>query len=191
MRRPPVPKLGDTIEMYLKSVKPLVPAAAFERTRKEAEKFMVPGGIGEELQERLVRRAKERTDSSWLAEWWTQLVTYKEREGSAVCIAGRYKYMFNACRVPKRLQDTFRKYDPVNHNHVVVLRNKKFYEFDLVFDRRTLSFEEIQFQLERVIANAGPKESSIGVLSSQNRDAWAAAYDQVIHEGNGASLNRL
>jgi carnitine O-acetyltransferase len=43
-----------------------------------------------------------------------------------------YKYLFNACRIPVKDVDTAKKYDPETHNHIVVVRNGNFYEFEVV-----------------------------------------------------------
>ena len=38
-----------------------------------------------------------------------------------------FRYMFNACRVPRAKSDTYRIYDPSRHDHVVVIRSGRFY----------------------------------------------------------------
>lgn len=43
-----------------------------------------------------------------------------------------YKYLFNATRIPVKDVDTAKKYDPATNNHIVVVRNNKFYEFEVV-----------------------------------------------------------
>lgn len=47
--------------------------------------------------------------------------------------ATAYKYMFNGCRIPGRQsQDFFRIYDPSKNNHVVVMRNNKFFVLNMI-----------------------------------------------------------
>lgn len=47
--------------------------------------------------------------------------------------ATAYKYMFNGCRIPGRQsQDIFRMYDPSKNNHVVVMRNNKFFVLNMM-----------------------------------------------------------
>lgn len=55
-----------------------------------------------------------------------------------------YKWMFNSCRIPAKPADVAEKYDPATHNHVVVLRGGKYWEFDLVHDGQELSTQEIE-----------------------------------------------
>ncbi|KAK1938070.1 Carnitine O-acetyltransferase [Phytophthora citrophthora] len=93
-----------------------------------------------------------------------------------------YKYMFNACRIPRREQDSYRIYDPKTHTHAVVMRHNKFFRLELL-DPRTqepLGFEALCFQLARILEVAGAKESAVGALTSQDRDAWADAREELI-----------
>ena len=107
--------------------------------------------------------------------------------------ATAYKYMFNACRIPRREQDSYRIYDPARFHHVVVMRHNKFFSFSLVHEAtgRTLTFMEICHQLSRIIDAAGPKESSIGALSAENRDIWADAREELVRNGNEAALSEI
>jgi carnitine O-palmitoyltransferase 1, liver isoform len=57
MPRLPVPKVQDTMQRYLKSVRPLLDDKEFDRVTKEAEVF--ENGIGKKLQRYLV-----------LKSWW-------------------------------------------------------------------------------------------------------------------------
>lgn len=43
-----------------------------------------------------------------------------------------YKYMFNACRIPRKGDDTYRIYDPALTSHVVVACGGRFFSFDFV-----------------------------------------------------------
>ena len=43
-----------------------------------------------------------------------------------------YKYLFNACRYPEKPEDRTEKFDPAQHNHIVVVRKGRFYEFEVV-----------------------------------------------------------
>jgi carnitine O-acetyltransferase len=86
--------------------------------------------------------------------------------------ATAYKYMFNACRIPHREQDTYRIYDPETPG-------------------RAYGFEQLAHQLQRVVADAGAKESAIGVLTSADRDHWADARDELVRTGNAAALRAI
>ncbi|CAI5710242.1 unnamed protein product [Peronospora destructor] len=233
--RLPVPPLADTVALYLETLQPLVSPAEIARSKDLAAVFLQPGGIGEELQRRLVARAMDRNDSSFLSEWWNTLgylqvrdpvvfnVSYffhfadsvhaaqRSNVGRAAALlrgsvlfarqvadgslepeqlgqkktpvcATAYKYMFNACRIPRRKQDSYRIYDPKTHTHAVVMRHNKFYKLELL-DPRTrepLDFEALYFQLARILDAAGATESALGALTSQNRDVWADARKELI-----------
>ena len=56
--RLPVPPLQQSLQKYLKAVRPLVSNEEFEKTSKKVEEFGKENGIGEQLQEMLKKRAK-------------------------------------------------------------------------------------------------------------------------------------
>ncbi|KAK3925823.1 Choline O-acetyltransferase [Frankliniella fusca] len=64
----PLPPLQQTVDRYLDAVRPLVPPAAFERTRNIAKAFAAPAGPGPRLQRALEKR-RECT-ANWAYEWW-------------------------------------------------------------------------------------------------------------------------
>lgn len=64
----PVPDLVKSIEKYLVAMQPLVGAEQLEKTRQVAKDFVKPGGVGEELQQKLLARAKS-TDN-WVGQQW-------------------------------------------------------------------------------------------------------------------------
>lgn len=115
-----------------------------------------------------------------------------KQKPTPVC-ATAYKYMFNACRVPRRESDTYRIFDPATHNHVIVMRHHKFFTLELL-DPEThapLSFTQLCHQLQRILDTAGAKESAVGALSSADRDSWADARDELLRCGNEAALRQL
>lgn len=60
----PVPPLQQSLQKYLKAVRPLVNDEEFEITSKAVEEFGKENGIGEELQEMLEKRAK--LEKNWV-----------------------------------------------------------------------------------------------------------------------------
>lgn len=62
----PLPKLDDTMDKYLKSVKPLVSAEKFQKTTAIVEDFK--RGIGAQLHDLL--QYKAQCSENWLADWW-------------------------------------------------------------------------------------------------------------------------
>eukprot|EP00755_Sulcionema_specki_P018115 Sspe_Gene.66077::Locus_39059_Transcript_1_1_Confidence_1.000_Length_1972::g.66077::m.66077/K00624/E2.3.1.7; carnitine O-acetyltransferase len=88
--RLPVPKLEDTLKMYLDSIRPLTTDAEFERTKQAVEDFRA--NLGPELQKRLVQRAKEKGDSSWLIDWWNELSYFGYRDPVVVYVSYFYQF---------------------------------------------------------------------------------------------------
>ncbi|XP_068244229.1 carnitine O-acetyltransferase-like isoform X1 [Palaemon carinicauda] len=66
--RLPVPPLEDTLNKYLKTVKPLVTDEEFRLTEELVKKFKSSDGVGPKLQQSLLERAK--TKDNWLYDWW-------------------------------------------------------------------------------------------------------------------------
>ncbi|CAG8541519.1 20175_t:CDS:2, partial [Gigaspora rosea] len=84
-----------------------------------------------------------------------------------------YKWMFNACRYPKKPSDFELTFDPATNNHMTVIRKNKFFIVDLVKDGIQLSTAEIESQLRKIYELAGnTKDPAIGVLTTENRDNW-------------------
>ncbi|RHZ01301.1 hypothetical protein DYB26_009016 [Aphanomyces astaci] len=110
-------------------------------------------------------------------------------KGQTPLCSTAYKYMFNACRIPRRDADSYRIYDPSTHHHVVVMRHNKF--FKVHQGPTPLSFLEWTSILTHILDVAGSIESSVGVLSSENRDVWADARTQLLADGNAATLRDI
>jgi carnitine O-acetyltransferase len=49
---------------------------------------------------------------------------------SMIAISLTTYHSFNACRIPTKPADTATKYSPESHNHIVFIRNNRFYEVD-------------------------------------------------------------
>mmetsp|Transcript_39685 Transcript_39685/g.119244 ORF Transcript_39685/g.119244 Transcript_39685/m.119244 type:complete len:785 (-) Transcript_39685:371-2725(-) len=105
-----------------------------------------------------------------------------------------FKYMFNACRIPRRGRDGYRMYDPSLCRHAVVARRGRFYAVDIM-DGRTgdpLPVRVIEERLGRVVrmaddaaAEKGGKDNMpmMGWLTSSDRDSWADAREELIRAG--------
>jgi carnitine O-acetyltransferase len=63
----PVPPLQQTMDKYLKAVKPLVDEEDYINTKKIVEEFRKPGGLGEKLHEKLLERA--RVTDNWVSKF--------------------------------------------------------------------------------------------------------------------------
>ncbi|KAL2303128.1 hypothetical protein Nmel_010592, partial [Mimus melanotis] len=64
----PVPPLQQTLRMYLQCMKHLVPEEQFKKTKAIVEKFGIPGGLGESLQQMLEERSEKTTN--WVFNYW-------------------------------------------------------------------------------------------------------------------------
>ena len=73
----PVPHLNQTLEKYLKAVRPLVNDSTFQKTKTLVESFGKNGGKGEELQKILQNRANLK--QNWLSEWWLEYAYLRAR----------------------------------------------------------------------------------------------------------------
>ncbi|KAI8391675.1 acyltransferase ChoActase/COT/CPT [Radiomyces spectabilis] len=66
----PVPRLELTLQRYLQSVRPLLSDEDYHRTEQAVREFEAPGGLGQQLQQRLVARAKDPKIVNWMEDWW-------------------------------------------------------------------------------------------------------------------------
>jgi len=116
-----------------------------------------------------------------------------EKSRQTPCCCTQYKYVFNACRVPQLGKDEVHLYDPARNNTVCVLRHNKVYTFPTHHsDGRLLLTPEFQTQLRRVITAAGSTTGpNVGVLTSDVRDRWTAAREQLLADGNAEVLEAI
>uniref|UniRef100_A0A673NK66 Carnitine O-acetyltransferase-like n=1 Tax=Sinocyclocheilus rhinocerous TaxID=307959 RepID=A0A673NK66_9TELE len=78
----PVPPLLQTLQRYLTALEPLLPPEELEHTRGIVQKFGCPGGLGENLQRELIKRAKH--SHNWISDWWVQWAYLECRQPLAV-----------------------------------------------------------------------------------------------------------
>lgn len=109
--------------------------------------------------------------------------------------SGSYPWMFNASRLPVAGEDEAVKYPADKNNHVVVIRNGRYYEFDAVDSSgKELSAAELESQLFKITQDGSASEKfPIGALTSDNRDKWTAGREALIKasSSNQASLERI
>lgn len=84
-----------------------------------------------------------------------------------------YKWMFNACRIPKKPVDEPIKYPASEHKYFVVVRKNHFFKVLHEVDGTQLNTLELEAQFKRIyeLANSS-KAPAIGALTSENRDVW-------------------
>ncbi|KAI8362655.1 acyltransferase ChoActase/COT/CPT [Blakeslea trispora] len=66
----PVPPLGATLQKYLQTIRPLVDEVEYKKTEQAVKDFEAPGGLGVQLQERLLARAQDPNIVNWMEDWW-------------------------------------------------------------------------------------------------------------------------
>ncbi|XP_059929732.1 choline O-acetyltransferase [Gadus macrocephalus] len=64
----PLPALGDTLDLYLRTLRPLLTEEQYQETLKIVTTFGAPGGLGELLQRRLLERSENR--ANWVYDYW-------------------------------------------------------------------------------------------------------------------------
>ncbi|XP_053625257.1 carnitine O-acetyltransferase-like isoform X2 [Plodia interpunctella] len=223
--RLPVPKLKDTLQKYLKSIKPYLSEQEFAVTANLVEDFASADGVGHKLQALLEQRAESHLN--WLEEWWlnTAYLEYRdpvvvysspglvfpfrnfcnqedqlkyaaktllaaleykhlidndkiptEMMGKNPLDMSQYKKIFGTCRIPIKGRDKLSFNDS---KHVSVFHNNHIFHVDLWgSDNVLLNEEQIVHQLQKVIdLSTKSAEVSIGILTSENRDTWAQAYE--------------
>ncbi|XP_013181171.1 PREDICTED: carnitine O-acetyltransferase-like isoform X1 [Papilio xuthus] len=222
--RLPVPKLNDTLNKYLKTVKPFLSDEEFANTAKLVNEFGSQGGVGIKLQSLLEKRAEKHVN--WLEEWWlnTAYLEYRdpvvvysspglvfpfrkfnnqdeqlhyaaktllasleykalidgdkipvEMMGKSPLDMSQYKKIFGTCRIPCEKRDKLSFNDT---KYFTVIHNNHIFHVDLWGnDNKRLSEDQIVHALKKVIElSKSPATEAIGVLTSDNRDNWAKAY---------------
>ncbi|RKP28189.1 carnitine acetyltransferase [Syncephalis pseudoplumigaleata] len=78
----PVPSLDKTFAVYLRSLEPLVSPEQLATTKANVADFLRQGGLGEQLQRRLIDHAARETvnHGNWLDAWWLRLAYHQWRE---------------------------------------------------------------------------------------------------------------
>ncbi|KXJ95398.1 putative carnitine O-acetyltransferase precursor [Microdochium bolleyi] len=76
----PVPKLEETAARYVKSLKALLSPAELATSTKAVQEFIKPGGVGEQLQQRLVAKREDPNTKNWIYEWWNDAAYLSYRD---------------------------------------------------------------------------------------------------------------
>ncbi|KAM4685371.1 peroxisomal carnitine O-octanoyltransferase [Amazona ochrocephala] len=94
----PVPPLDESLSKYLDSVKPFLNQEEYQRTEDIVKKFK--NGIGKELHEKLLERAKSRRN--WLEDWWLNVAYLDLRISTQIhCNIGGPSPCVEHCWPPK------------------------------------------------------------------------------------------
>jgi carnitine O-acetyltransferase len=224
----PVPTLEQTMKKYLRTLEPHLSAEELQTTRRLAEDFTKPGGIGAILQHRLLARAQSEP-LSWLHNWWYHWAYVDYRDSVVVNVSffyqfetpsekvtqlGRatdltllflevkhaidtdsfpadvirgvpqcmlsYKNIFNTCRVPFPNSDYSVRFAPEKSQHILVSRKGQFFTIPVIDahgNRIAREALESHFKgiIEAVDAGKVPKQPLVGLLTTDHRDKWAVA----------------
>jgi len=89
--------------------------------------------------------------------------------------------------------DIAKKFDPKAHNHVVFVRNNKYYEVQMDKDSIPLSIAELSKRKLRRSSSLESTAVPVGGLTSENRNIWAGGWEQIIKTSpnNAQSLERI
>ncbi|KAM9302990.1 peroxisomal carnitine O-octanoyltransferase isoform 2-T2 [Morus bassanus] len=94
----PVPPLDESLSKYLDSVKPFLNQEEYQRTEDIVKKF--ENGIGKELHQKLLERAKTRRN--WLEDWWLNVAYLDLRISTQIhCNMGGPGPFIEHCWPPK------------------------------------------------------------------------------------------
>ncbi|CAO3611272.1 unnamed protein product [Cunninghamella echinulata] len=88
----PVPELQRTLALYLKTVRPLVDDAAYQKTEQAVKEFVAPGGLGLELQKQLVARSQDPNIVNWMEDWWLDQSYMGYRESIVLNVSYFFAY---------------------------------------------------------------------------------------------------
>ncbi|CAB1321883.1 unnamed protein product [Coregonus sp. 'balchen'] len=206
----PVPPLRQTFEHYLLMLEPLLSEEEMDHTRKLVKEFLIPEGVGDRLQRSLERRASNK--ENWSAYLDSRMpvavysspgvvlprMTFQDRQGQMsetlpieylggkpLCM-DQYYQILSSCRIPGPKRDTV-----VNHaigkvapTHITVVHNFQFFVLDVYnSDGSPLTVDQIYMQLEKIWnSSLQSNKEPIGILTSQHRNTWGKAYNNLIKD---------
>ncbi|KAF7356361.1 Carnitine acetyl transferase [Mycena venus] len=116
----------------------------------------------------------------------------KTKEGP-ICM-DTYRWMFDCCRVPGPegldWSVTYAKPGDTGESdtHIIVFRNNRPWKVQTALEGRILSTREIQKQIQHIVDNSDGEYPGVGVLSSNNRDAWAKDYTELASSPHNAAI---
>ena len=104
-----------------------------------------------------------------------------------------YQWMFNTCRVPGKDVDGPVKYPSADNSYVVVIRKNQFFKVPYAPGGQQLTTAELEQQFNRVYKLAQGRSPAVGALTSQNRNLWYAAREELLaaHPANASALEAI
>lgn len=115
------------------------------------------------------------------------------KKKTPLCSAA-FKYMFHACRLPKREQDSYAIYDPSRHTHAIVACQGHFFAVDFLDEQGSvvpINILEQRLQQCVDLANAQAPLLELGWLTASDRDNWADNRNALLDAGGVAMEDAL
>lgn len=115
-----------------------------------------------------------------------QCETIGKKENRKALCSVAFKYMFNACRIPQKKQDTYRIYDPSLYTHCVVAYKGQFFSVDFTNENGDpLPLSLIENRLQKCVDMVEEQKDTqaLGILTSSDRDSWAHARSELLRLG--------
>lgn len=184
----PVPTLEETASRYLKTLRPLLTEAEFEKSKAAVGEFVKAGGAGHKLQEKLVAKAKDPNTKNWIYEWWNDAAYLSYRDPVVPYVSYFYSH-----------RDDRRRRDPSKRAAAITT---SVLEFKKLVDTGALEPEYMKklpicmdsykwmFNCSRVAAR--PADYPIKFSHEENKHIIVIRKNQffkVLHEVNGTPLN--
>lgn len=103
-------------------------------------------------------------------------------KGNPFCMES-FRWMFHNCRVPAVPSDTTVAFAPEGNRFMIVVSNGYFYKMTTHLDGKPLPTGAIFNGLSTIYKKSHDRpaaDTPVGILTSSNRDVWAANYEQLI-----------
>ncbi|XP_052823109.1 carnitine O-acetyltransferase [Octopus bimaculoides] len=183
----PIPPLEQTLHKYEQSIQPLLGEEELQHTHKVIEEFKK--GIGPKLQELLIERAK--STENWLSQWWLHYgylsvrspVVVNSSPGMLLPLQkfeGEKEQLKFAAKIISGILDYKIMLDELFSLQVFGKKNKP------------LNSEQIYKQLKIIKSGSKHPTSPVGILTSENRNAWAKIYKKLMKDKkNQSSLQSI
>lgn len=146
---------------YLAYRDPVIPYVSYFYSHRDDRKRRDPAKRAAAMTTAVLDFARQVNDGSLEPEYMKKLPI----------AMSSYEYMFNCCRRPAKPADYPVKYSHKEHPYIVVIRKNQFFKVPTEINGKQLNTSELEQMFRRVYEKA---ESSppVGLLTSQNRDAW-------------------
>ncbi|KAF8457579.1 carnitine O-acetyltransferase precursor [Kalaharituber pfeilii] len=94
----PVPTLEETAARYLKTLHPLLTPEELGRSTAAVKEFIKPGGVGEQLQQKLLAKANDPNVKNWMIDWWNFSAYLGYRDPVVPYVSYFYSYIDDRTR---------------------------------------------------------------------------------------------